>query len=152
MTGLKRRNFKEGQAGFTLLELMVVIVILGILAVTVVPRFMDAPDKAKIARAKMDMEALDTAINRFRLDVGHYPAGDQGLMALVTAPSNAEDASRWAKGGYIKGGKVPKDPWKHDYVYTYPGVHGEFDLTSYGADGQAGGEDVNADINSWEIE
>ena len=148
----KIRKGSANEAGFTLLELMVVIVILGILAVAVVPKFMDAPDKAKVSRAKMDMEALDTAINRFRLDVGHYPSGDQGLAALVTPPTSAEDAARWAKGGYIKGGKTPQDPWKHDYIYTCPGTHGDFDLTSLGADGQAGGEDYNADINSWEIE
>lgn len=145
------RAGKAGQEGFTLLELMVVIVILGILAVAVVPKFMEAPSKAKVARTKMDMEAIDTAINRYKLDVGRYPQTEQGLAALVTAPSGSEDAARWSKGGYIKGGKVPKDPWGHDYVYACPGAHGDFDITSFGEDGQAGGDDYNADINSWEL-
>lgn len=152
MTYLSRRVGERDGKGFTLLELMVVIVILGILAVVVVPKFMDAPDKAKVSRTKMDMQALDTAINRFRLDVGHYPGTEQGLAALVTAPSGTEDAARWAKGGYLKSGKVPKDPWGHEYIYTCPGTHGDFDITSLGADGQAGGDGYNADINSWEIE
>lgn len=152
MAGFVSRKGSAGEEGFTLLELMVVIVILGILAVAVVPRFMDAPDKAKISRAKMDIEALDTAINRYRLDVGRYPGTEQGLAALVTPPSGTEDAARWAKGGYIKGGRVPKDPWNNEYVYTCPGTRGDFDITSYGADGQAGGEDINADINSWGLE
>ncbi len=152
MKSIRRITLTPAGSGFTLLELMVVIVILGILAMVVAPRIMQDPEKAKVTRAKMDIEALSTAVNRFKLDVGHYPTAEQGLAALVTAPSNAEDAARWSKGGYLEKKKVPKDPWGHEYVYASPGVHGDFDITSYGADGQAGGEDFNADINSWEIE
>ena len=152
MKSIRRITLTPAGSGFTLLELMVVIVSLGILAMVVAPRIMQDPEKAKVTRAKMDIEALSTAVNRFKLDVGHYPTAEQGLAALVTAPSNAEDAARWSKGGYLEKKKVPKDPWGHEYVYASPGVHGDFDITSYGADGQAGGEDFNADINSWELD
>ncbi|MCW8924294.1 MAG: type II secretion system major pseudopilin GspG [Gammaproteobacteria bacterium] len=135
------------QKGFTLIELMVVIVILGILAGVVVPRIMDNPDKARVAKAKHDIKALESALDVYRLDNFVYPTTDQGLEALVSQPS---DAPNWKTGGYIK--KLKKDPWGNDYLYMSPGQHGEVDIYSLGADGAPGGEGVFADIGSWDIE
>ena len=135
------------QKGFTLIELMVVIVILGILAGVVVPRIMDNPDKARVAKAKHDITALGSALDVYRLDNFTYPTTDQGLEALVSQPS---EAANWKSGGYIK--KLKKDPWGNDYLYLSPGQHGEIDIYSLGADGAPGGEGVFADIGSWDIE
>jgi general secretion pathway protein G len=140
-------TMKLHQRGFTLIELMVVIVILGILAGVVVPRIMDNPDKARVAKAKHDITALGSALDVYRLDNFVYPTTDQGLEALVTQPS---EAANWKAGGYIK--KLNKDPWGHDYLYMSPGQHGEVDIYSLGADGAPGGEGVFADIGSWDIE
>lgn len=135
------------QRGFTLIELMVVIVILGILAGVVVPRIMDNPDKARVAKAKHDITALGSALDVYRLDNFVYPTTDQGLEALVSQPG---EAANWKSGGYIK--KLKKDPWGNDYMYLSPGQHGELDIYSLGADGAPGGEGVFADIGSWDIE
>ena len=135
------------QQGFTLIELMVVIVILGILAGVVVPRIMDNPDKARVAKAKHDITALGSALDVYRLDNFVYPTTDQGLEALVSQPS---EAANWKSGGYIK--KLKKDPWGNEYMYLSPGQHGELDIYSLGADGAPGGEGVFADIGSWDIE
>ena len=144
---LKINTMKSQQKGFTLIELMVVIVILGILAGVVVPRIMDNPDKARVAKAKHDITALGSALDVYRLDNFVYPSTDQGLEALVTQPS---EAANWKSGGYIK--KLKKDPWGNDYLYMSPGQHGEVDIYSLGADGAPGGEGVFADIGSWDIE
>ena len=141
---------KHNERGFTLIELMVVIVILGILAGLIIPRIMGRPDEARRAKARIQLEAIETALKLYKLDNGNYPATEQGLQALVEAPSVGTLPKNWRQGGYLERSKVPKDPWDNDYVYLCPGVHGEFDLSSYGADGQPGGEDKNKDINSWE--
>ena len=138
--------------GFTLIELMVVIVILGILAGLIVPRFMVRPEEAKQLKAKMQIESMETALKLYKLDNGFYPDTEQGLQALVEMPETGNLPKNWKSGGYLEKGKLPRDPWGNEFVYLSPGVHGEYDIVSYGADGVQGGEDKNADINSWEIE
>lgn len=122
-------------SGFTLIEIMVVIVILGILAALVVPKFMSEPEKAKIVKTKMDIRALESALEMYKLDNGVYPTTDQGLRALVTQPTSSPVPSNWKSGGYIK--DLPKDPWNNPYQYLNPGVHGEIDIFSYGPGGQS---------------
>jgi general secretion pathway protein G len=139
-------------SGFTLIELMVVIVILGILAGLIVPRIMDRPDEAKQMKARMQIESLETALKLYKLDNGGYPTTEQGLQALVEPPQTGNVPENWKKGGYLEKGRVPKDPWGNEFVYLSPGVQGEFDIVSYGADGVPEGEGANQDINSWEIE
>jgi general secretion pathway protein G len=138
--------------GFTLIELMVVIVILGILAGLIVPRIMGRPEQAKRVKARMQIESITTALKLYKLDSGSYPTTEQGLQALVEQPSSGTIPKKWRKGGYLEKGQVPKDPWGNEFIYLSPGMHDDFDLISYGADGSSGGEDKNADINSWEVE
>jgi general secretion pathway protein G len=138
--------------GFTLIELMVVIVILGILAGLIIPRIMGRPEEAKELKAKMQIESIETALKLYKLDNGAYPDTEQGLQALVEKPDTGTLPKKWRTGGYLEKGKVPKDPWGNDFIYLSPGAHGDYDLISYGADGVQGGEDKNKDINSWEIE
>ena len=138
--------------GFTLIELMVVIVILGILAGLIVPRLMGRPEEAKQLKAKMQIESIETALKLYKLDNGNYPDTEQGLQALVEQPETGNVPKKWREGGYLEKGRVPKDPWGNDFVYLSPGVQGEYDLISYGADGVPGGEGKNQDINNWEIE
>jgi len=138
--------------GFTLIELMVVIVILGILAGLIIPRIMGRPEEARRMKARVQMESVETALRLYKLDNGIYPSTEQGLQALIEAPAVGELPRAWRKGGYLEKGKMPKDPWGHEYVYLSPGLHDDFDLVSYGADGQPGGEDRNKDVNSWEID
>ena len=132
------------RGGFTLLELLVVIVIIGLLAGLVAPRYFDQVSKsnAKIARAQID--SLEKALDQYRLDVGAYPTTEQGLAALNTKPQNLE---KWA-GPYLKKA-VPPDPWGARYIYKSPGDHSEYDLSSYGSDGKPGGDGEAADVNSW---
>lgn len=137
--------------GFTLIEIMVVVVILGILAAIVVPRFLDRPDQAKVTKARIDINGLEQALGMFKLDNGFYPSTEQGLAALVTIPETGRIPAKYAEGGYLK--QVPLDPWNNSYVYISPGLHNkDFDLTSFGADGEPGGEGFDADINNWELE
>ena len=147
---MSKHRLKE--SGFTLIELMVVIVILGILAGFVVPRIMGRPEEARRMKARVQIESIETALNLYKLDNGSYPTTEQGLQALVEAPTVGTLPRAWRNGGYLEKGKVPKDPWGNDYLYLSPGVHGDFDLFSYGADGEPGGEDKNADVNSWELD
>ncbi|MDH5393801.1 MAG: type II secretion system major pseudopilin GspG [Gammaproteobacteria bacterium] len=138
------------QQGFTLIEVMVVVVILGILAAVVVPRIMDNPDKARITKAKQDIRALESALNLYRLDNYKYPTTDQGLEALITPPGDLATSSNYKQGGYIR--KLPADPWGSTYLYLSPGEHGELDIYSLGADGAPGGTGVSADIGNWNIQ
>lgn len=145
------KKYITGVTGFTLIEIMVVMVILGILAGMIVPRIMDRPEEARRTKAAIDIQALEQALQLYKLDNGQYPTTEQGLQALVEAPSVGRLAKRWRKGGYLDKNKVPKDPWENDFVYISPGLHGDFDLMSYGPDGEPGGEDADADINNWEL-
>ena len=138
--------------GFTLIEIMVVIVILGILAGLIIPRIMGRPEEARRMKAQIQIESIETALKLYKLDNGSYPTTEQGLQALVEPPSVGELPKAWREGGYLEKGKVPKDPWSNEYVYLCPGIHDDFDLLSYGADGQPGGEDKDMDINNWELE
>lgn len=138
--------------GFTLIEIMVVIVILGMLAGLIVPRFMGREEEARRTKAAIQIRSIEQALNLFKLDNGSYPSTDQGLSALVEPPSVGRLAKKWRQGGYLEKGKVPKDPWDNDFVYISPGLHHDFDIMSYGADGEPGGEGNDADINNWELE
>ncbi len=144
----KNAMLKLNNAGFTLIELMVVIVILGILAMYIGPRMMGAPDEAKQVKARMDIASLETALKLFKLNMGSYPTD---IQELVTPPATG-NSGKWKKGGYLEKSQVPKDPWGYEYIYRSPGVNGEFDIVSYGADGVQGGEGKDKDINNWDVE
>ena len=136
--------------GFSLIELMVVLVIIGLLAGIIAPKFMDKPGEAKQVKAKATISALESALKFYKLDNGSYPSTEQGLTALIQQPTDG--APNYKKGGYLEKGKVPQDPWGNAYIYLSPGIHGDFDIASYGKDGIPGGEEEDADINSWELE
>jgi general secretion pathway protein G len=137
------------QRGFTLIEIMVVVVIIGLLAAIVAPNLIGNIDKAAVSRAKQDIRSIETALNLYRLDNFKYPSSDVGLEGLVKNPGE-QNAPNWKSGGYLR--KIPVDPWNNPYHYRYPGQRGEFDVFSYGADGREGGEDVNADIGNWDLD
>ena len=138
--------------GFSFLELMVVVVILGILATYIAPRFMGRTEDAKAVKAKVDIASLETSLKLYRLDNGFYPTTEQGLAALVEKPGTEPIPQNWKTKGYLEKARVPKDPWGREYLYLSPGIHDEYDIISYGADGAPGGEDKNRDIQSWELE
>ncbi|HCE08198.1 MAG TPA: type II secretion system protein GspG [Oxalobacteraceae bacterium] len=135
--------------GFTLIEIMVVVVIMGILAALVVPKLMGRTDDARIMAAKQDISTVMQALKLYKLDNQRYPTTEQGLQALVAKPTTGPAADGWKTGGYID--KLPKDPWGNPYQYLSPGVKGEVDVFSLGADGQPGGAGNDADIGSWEL-
>ncbi len=137
-------------SGFTLIEIMVVIVILGILAAVVVPRVMDRPDTARITKAKQDIRTMESALNLYKLDNFNYPSTDQGLESLVSEPGGSPEPKNWKTDGYI--GRLPNDPWGNEYQYLNPGVNGKFDIFTYGADGEEGGEEMNSDIGNWNLD
>ena len=134
--------------GFTLIEVLVVVAILAILAAIVVPRIMDRPDEAKRVAAKADIGAIVQALKLYRLDNGGYPTTDQGLAALVQKPTTNPVPGNWKQGGYLE--RLPKDPWGSDYQYLSPGLRGEIDVFSLGADRARGGEGNAADIGNWD--
>ncbi|WP_432821142.1 type II secretion system major pseudopilin GspG [Trichloromonas sp.] len=145
-----RKSLLKNSRGFTLIEIMVVVVILGILAAIVVPRLLERPEEARRTKAAIDIKGIEEAIGLFKLDNGFYPSSEQGLQALVSKPETGRIPSRYHEGGYLK--KIPQDPWGNNYLYLSPGIHGDFDIISYGADGETGGEGNDADVNSWDIE
>ena len=136
------------RAGFTLLEVMVVVVILGILAALVVPQIIGRPDEARVIAARQDIASLMQALKLYRLDNQRYPTTEQGLQALTAKPATSPIPINWKAGGYVE--RLPRDPWGNAYQYLNPGVHGEIDVFSLGADGVPGGEGNNADIGSWQ--
>ena len=133
-------------SGFTLIEILVVVVILGILAAIVVPRVMERPAEARITRVRQDVQGVMTALNLYKLDNFRYPSSEQGMQALVAKPSGQPDAPNW-KGPYLD--RLPKDPWNQPYQYQQPGQHGDVDIYSHGSDGRPGGEGDAADIGNW---
>ncbi|MFV0438383.1 MAG: type II secretion system major pseudopilin GspG [Desulfopila sp.] len=149
-----KRIYSSGEKGFTLIELLVVLVIIGILAGYIGPKIMGHPEEARRTKAALQIQGLETALKLYKLDNGVYPTTEQGLQALVEPPVTGKLPPKWRDGGYLDHNSVPKDPWGYDFIYLSPGVHEqtEFDLSSYGADGEAGGEGDGADVNSWELE
>lgn len=138
--------------GFTLIEVMIVIVILGILAAIVAPRIIGRTDDARIAEAKIQIRNFETALKLYKMDNAFYPDTQQGLDALVQKPTTGRIPPKYREGGYLEQKKIPLDPWGNPYIYISPGVQGDFDIMSYGADGKEGGEGINADIKSWEMQ
>lgn len=145
----QRTQRVPGQGGFTLLEVMVVIVILGILATMVVPNIMGNKEKADHQKAVTDITSLEQALQQYKLDNNVYPSTEQGLQALVSKPTVAPEPRQYMRGGYIQ--RLPTDPWGYEYQYLSPGEHGDFDLYTLGADGQVGGEDASQDIGNWNL-
>jgi general secretion pathway protein G len=139
-------------AGFTLLEIIVVVFILGLLAAIVAPKIIGRTDDARIAEAKVQIKNLETALKLFKLDNGFYPATEQGLAALVEKPTRGQIPQKYREGGYLEQKKIPFDPWNNPYIYISPGLHGDFDIASLGADGKEGGEGKDADIMSWDMQ
>ena len=139
---------KSSQRGFTLIEIMVVVVIIGVLGAIVVPQFMSRPDQAKVTAARTDIQAIATALEMYRLDTFNYPSTQQGLEALTKQPASTPVAKNWNPQGYLK--NMPLDPWGTPYQYLNPGTHSAgYDLFSLGSDGVAGGEGYGADIGNW---
>jgi general secretion pathway protein G len=134
--------------GFTLVEIMVVVVIIGILGALVVPKLLGRTGESRVTAAKVDIATMMQALKLYKLDNQRYPTTEQGLTALITKPTTGPQANGWKTGGYIE--KLPKDPWGNAYQYLAPGIHGEIDLFSFGADGQPGGEGDDADVGSWD--
>ncbi|MDA8091708.1 MAG: type II secretion system major pseudopilin GspG [Nitrospiraceae bacterium] len=142
----------KNRKGFTLLEILVVVFILGILAAIVAPKIMGRTDEAKVTDAKVQIKDFETALKLYKLDNGSYPTTEQGLQALIEPPTAGDPPKHYRAGGYLEQKKVPVDPWSNPYVYISPGTHGDFDLSSLGADGKPGGEGYDADINNWDMQ
>lgn len=141
------------QKGFTLIEIMVVIIILGLLAGLVLPKFLGQEETAKRKVAITQIRSLEGALDSYKLDNGFYPTTDQGLDALIKKPEAGRIPQKWRDGGYLKPARIPKDPWNKDYVFISPGSENrEYEIISYGADNEPGGEGNNADVESWKMQ
>ena len=146
MKELKKRSYLLRNGGFTLLELLIVMIIIGLLAALIGPKMIGRVGESRQTVEKQQIEGFSTALEMFKLDTTRYPTQEQGMEALVATPHGVEN---W-KGPYLKKKFIPKDPWGNEYVYVYPGENGDYDIISYGADGAEGGDGENADVVSWE--
>jgi general secretion pathway protein G len=152
------QNGKKAQNGFTLIELMIVIVIIGILATLLIPRIMERPEEARRIKAKADIKTIESALKLYKIDTGNYPTTEQGIEALIRKPDTSPVPNKWREGGYLEGDAVPKDPWGNPYYYTASSSSGtsgtsgrDYEIVSYGSDGQPGGTGKNADISSADL-
>jgi general secretion pathway protein G len=149
----ERLSDRRRMGGFTLIELMIVVVIIGILATLLIPRIMERPEEARRIKAKVDIKTIESALKLYKLDSGVYPTTEQGLMSLLKKPETAPVPRKWKEGGYLEGREVPKDPWDRPYYYVSPAPDGkDYVITSYGHDGEPGGTGKDADITSADIE
>jgi general secretion pathway protein G len=146
------QNSRVNNRGFTLIEIMVVIVILALLAALVGPKLIGRTDDAKVTDTKVQIKNMETALKLYKMDTGAYPSTEQGLNALVTMPTTGVIPKNYKEGGYLESKKVPKDPWGNDYVYLSPGEHGDYDICSFGGDGVKGGEGKGSDICNWNLQ
>ena len=147
------RDQNQSRSGFTLIELMIVIVIVGILATLLIPRIMDRPEEARRIKAKADIRTIDSALKLYKLDNGSYPTTDQGLQALISKPDAPPVPNKWREGGYLEAKDVPKDPWGNPYYYTSPGSDGrDYLIVSYGSDGESGGTGKDGDVSSSDLD
>jgi len=143
----------KNKKGFTLIEIMVVVIILGLLAGLVLPKILGREEEARVGSGKVQIKAFESALDGYKLDNGFYPTTDQGLEALVKKPETGRIPAKWREGGYLKPARIPKDPWGKDYVYISPGSENrEYEIISYGADNEPGGEGKNADLESWKVD
>jgi general secretion pathway protein G len=149
----KRRRLLREDRGFTLIELMIVVVIVGILATLLIPRIMERPEEARRIKAKADIKSIESALKLYKIDTGSYPTTEQGLQALLTKPDTNPVPKKWREGGYLEGKELPKDAWGNPFYYVSPGPENrDFVITSYGSDGEQGGTGKNADISSADLD
>lgn len=148
---LKKGATASGKRGFTLLEIIVVVFILSLLVAIVAPKIMGRTDEAKKVDAQLQIKNFETALKLFKIDNGFYPDTQQGLEALIEKPSTGRIPNKYRDGGYLEKNRIPLDPWGNAYVYVCPGIHGDYDILSYGADGKEGGDGSDADITNWNM-
>ncbi len=150
---MKKRNILQNNKGFTLIEILVVVIILSILVAVVAPRILERPEQAKRTAAGIQIRNIEGAIKLFYLDNGFYPTTEQGLDALVEKPTTGRIPKKYKDGGYLEGGKMPLDPWDNAFIYISPGIHNrEYDIESFGADSEDGGEGNDVDVESWNMQ